>query len=49
MEEKRLVGSWYKKGFINKICGTFDMKSNYFGAAIPEKLKSFENWMRGYG
>ena len=28
------------------ICGTFDMKSNYFGPIIPKKLKKvLKDWL----
>ena len=31
-----------QKYFINGICGTFDITTNYFGPVIPEKLKKIE-------
>ena len=31
-----------QKCLINGICGTFDMKSNYFGPVIPKSQESFE-------
>ena len=30
-----------QKRLLNGICGTFDIKSNYFGPVIPKKLKKF--------
>ena len=37
--QKVLPVSHQQKCSINGICGTFDIKSNYFGPVIPRKLK----------
>ena len=43
MEGQRLKEEirYQQKCLINGICGTFDIKSNYFGPVIRKKLKRF--------
>ena len=37
-----------RKCLINRICGTFDIKPNYFDPVVPKKAKKvLKNWIRG--
>ena len=43
LERQKLLAVNHQPEYLtNGICGTFDIKSNYFGSLIPEKLKKFK-------